>query len=267
MAEVIFCKTRYQDVGYLSYNDLWRMVELAGYPIIYVDQIDPQSDNTYIVTPLNDEWLTGWQSPKARIIHWELEWRTDWRATIDEPSGIAEVWAIDKSYADKIGARYVPVGGDERLCPFFHSITPIGNRKYDVSLLSYQTPRRQVITQQLRDEHLILAPIDNLTGMNRSLVLVDSKVMVHVHQLDNMAGIASLRWCLAAAHYLPMISETVPDRGIFGYTHMMQADYSFLASFTASALRDRRMLSDYAEALHGLLCEKYTFRKSVDSHV
>lgn len=264
MGNVIFCKTRYQDIGYHSYNDLWRMVELAGYPIIYVDQIDPQSDNTYIVTPLNDEWLNGWQSPKARIIHWELEWRTDWRANVNTPQGIAETWVSDKAYADKIGARYVPMGGDARLNEVNQ---PVTHTLYDVALLSYQTPRRQVITQQLQQQGVTIAPNSGLHKWARSMVLNQCSVMCHTHQTEQSNGVAPLRWCIAAAHKLALISETVPDRGIFGYSHMMQADYDYLASFTSGVLMDKRLLNDYALALHDLLCRDYTFKIGVEKHV
>lgn len=265
MGEVIFCKTRYQDVGYASYNDLWKLVEWAGYLIIYVDQIDPQSDNTYIVTPLNDEWLAGWKYPKATIIHYELEWRTDWRASVNEPPGVAEVWAIDKWYAEQIGARYVPVGSDERLNELGSQYPH--EKIYDVAVMSYQTHRRQVITSQLENAGLRLAPVSGLWGRQRSDALLRSWCMTHTHQNDNMQGVASLRWALAAAHHLPMITETVNDRGIFGYTYMVQSDYEHLAAFTVNMLRDKARLRDYGEALHSLLCIENTFRKVIEAHV
>lgn len=270
MGEVIFCATDfYLQGGYRSYVDYFRLVELAGYKIIPLSELDPDSDNTYLVTPLNDQWLAGWQSPKARIIHWEFEWRTDWRATVNEPPGVSEVWAMDKAYAEKIGARYVPVGGDERLNKLYMAAIGENNTpsEYEVSLLSYQTYRRQLVTAQLENLGVKLAPTSNLWGYDRTAALCNSRAMVHVHQLDNMAGIASLRWCLAAAHHLPIITETVPDRGIFTHTYMPQADYEYLAAFTANMLKDGRMLADYGAALHQLLCVDMTFRKVVDAHV
>lgn len=281
MGEIIFCKTRHQGkwikdengvmkfVGYYaSYNDFWNMVKWAGYETIYVDELDPQSDNTYIITPLNDEWLQGWQSPKARIIHYELEWRTDWRASVNEPPGVAETWAADRWLADNIGARYVPLGSDSRLNEAGEKKWISGlDRNYDVALLSYQTHRRQIITRQLVEQELNLAPVSGLWGWERSATLLQSQCMVHVHQNDNTPGIAPLRWCLAAAHKLPLITETINDRGMFGYTHMMQADYNHIAAFTAHMLKDKRLLADYALALHDLLCTQYTFKVGVDSHV
>lgn len=262
--DVIFCATDYYlNGGYASYGDLYRLIELAGYPIIPLSELDPQSDNVYIVTPLNDEWLAGWQQPKARIIHLEMEWRVDWRADVDTPPGIAETWACDRAYAERIGARYVPLGGHGGLKVWTNTIP----KTLDVSLLSYQTGRRQVITNELKSMGLRVAPPENVWGRDRSIALCASEVMLHVHQTEQTAGVAPLRWCLAAAHHLPLISETVPDRGIFGYTHMMTSDYAHLAKFTKQMLEDKRLLADYAAALHGLLCVDYTFRKSIEKHV
>ncbi len=278
MGDITFVKTRYQDKivhidangvefkGYGSYRDYWRLVELAGYDVCYVDEIDAYDPTkTYIITPLNDEWLAGWPNATAQIIHHELEWRWDERANWQEPPGVSRVWHIDKWFADKFGFEYVPVGSDERLNELGTNY-PAQNR-YDVAILSYQTPRRQMITSQLENRGLRLAPISGVWGRMRSDVLLSSHVMVHTHQNDNMPGIASLRWAVAAAHKLPMITETVKDRGIYTYSYMTQADYNFLAEFTVHMLRDKPKLADYGLSLHNLLCRDYTFRKMVEKNV
>lgn len=277
MGQIIFCKTRFQGEwqgdryvgGYQSYSDLWRLVEWAGYPIIYVDQLDPQSDNTYIITPLNDEWLAGWQNPKAQIIHYELEWRWDERANWKEPEGVSRVWHIDPWFAKEFDFEYVPVGSDDRLCVSGRNVCPEPYKdcRYDVAIMSYQTPRRQAISATLENLGLRLAPLGGLWGMDRSLALDDSHCMVHVHQNDNAPGIASLRWAIAAAHHLPLITETVRDRGIYGYSCMVQSDYEYLAQFTRHMLADRTRLKDYGESLHNLLCVENTFKKVIEAHV
>lgn len=267
MSEVIWCKTRYQDIGYHSYNDLWRLVELAGYRTIYVDQIDPASDNTYIVTPLNDEWLDGWQHPRARIIHLELEWRTDWRAEVDTPPGVSETWACDAGYAPKIGAKYVPLGSDDRLNELNVSIPAYRATRfteYDVSLISYQTPRRQVITQQLKDKGLRLSPPEKMWSIERSTALLRSNLMLHVHQNDNTNTIAPLRWCLAAAHHLPIVSERVDSRGVFNSNIMLSADYEYLVDFTLAILKEPELLQRYAANLHHLLCVQWPFKRTIE---
>lgn len=279
MGDVIFVKTRYQGEwiinehgqheyrgGYQSYSDYFRLAELAGYPICYVDEIDAYDPTkTYIITPLNDEWLKGWPGAKAQIIHHEAEWRTDWRAEVDEPPGVARVWHIDPYMGKQSGFEYVPVGSDDRLNQGPHRlITPV---EYDVAIMSYQTFRRQKITAQLENLGVKLAPISGLWGGLRSQILMESHCMVHTHQNDNAPGIASLRWAIAAAHYLPMITETVRDRGIFGYSCMVQSDYEYLAAFTAHMLKDRVQLQEYGEALHHLLCVEHPFRKVIEAHV
>lgn len=265
MADVIFVATQfYLDGGYRSYVDFFRLVELAGYPIIPLSQMDvSDASKTYIVTPLNDEWLKGWPGAKARIIHWELEWRWDWRADVNEPPGVAEVWASDKLFAIQIGAKYVPMGSHEGLNM---NVRYDIDKEFDVAQVSYQVPRRQIITQQLQAQGLTVAQNENLWGTHRSVVLIQSKVMVHVHQHENAPGVAPLRWCLAAAHKLPLITETIPDRGVFGYTYMMMSRYDFLPQFTAMVIRDRNSrLNDFGMALHDLLCRDLTFRKCVEA--
>lgn len=262
MTDVIFAKTRYQDIGYQSYNDLWRLVELAGYPVIYVDQIDPQSDNTYIFSPANGETVNGWPDARATIIQWQLEWElTDEH---NPPPGVRRVWCSDAAFAKRRGYEYVPMGSDVGLCEIADE-PPY--ELYDVALLSYQTPRRQIITEQLRAEGLSIAPNSGLSGWARSMVLLQSAAMVHTHQTEQGKGIAPLRWCIAAAHRLPMITEQIPERGIFTFSYMVQAEYRYLASFAANMLKDRRLLNDYGLALHHLLCRDYTFVKAVESHV
>lgn len=91
--------------------------------------------------------------------------------------------------------------------------------------------------------------------------------MLHIHQRDDTKGIAPLRWCLAAAHKLPLITEQVPDAGIFDARYMMQARYETIASFTSEIVKEWRILQEYSEALYQLLCVDYTFKRSVDSHV
>lgn len=275
MSDIIFCKTRYQDTvvhvdpdgkehkGYGSYLDLWHMVEWNKYPLIYVDQIEPESDNTYIFSPANGETTNGWPNAKAEIILWQLEWQLT--TEHNTPSGVRRVWASDAWFAKEHGYEYVPMGSDERL-------NELGNqypaqKRYDVAILSYQTHRRQAITAQLEQSGLRLAPISGVWGRLRSDVLLSSYAMVHTHQNDNMPTIAPLRWAIAAAHSLPMISETVNDRGIFGYSTMVQADYKFLSAFTVNMLKDKRLLVDYGAALHELLCKEYTFRKVIESNV
>lgn len=257
MGDVIFCKTRYQDHGYHSYRDFWSLVDLASYPIIYVDEIDPASDNTYIVTPLNGEWMHGWRQPRARIIHWELEWRTDWRAEANEPPGIAEVWASDYAYAMQIGAKYVCVGSDPLLNLDPDSQT---TKVYDVAMLQYMTHRRHIIRQQLIAAGVSIAP--DGWDWQRHESLSKSRMMLHVHQHDHVQTIAPLRWAIAAAYRLPVFTESVLDISMLG-TH--DVPYEMLTREVVQWLRNGgRTLVDMGERLYQDLCVENTFWKCVE---
>lgn len=258
MNDVIFVKTRYQDIGYGSYVDLWRLVELSGYPICYVDEIDVTDKNkTWIISPLNGEWLTGWSNARSRIIHLELEWRSE-RVIIP---GVSETWAGDLWYADKIGARYVPLGShidlnEDRLAT--HDFA------FDVALMAYREPfRRAHIINEMIDLGLSIAP--NAWGMERSIALKQSKCMVHIHQLDAYPCVAPLRMCIAAAHQLPVVTEQVNDRGIF-QDIMPQVVYNDLAEMVAYTIRNpNNKLTEFGQALYDRLCVDYTFRRSIEA--
>ncbi len=261
MSDVMFVKTRYQDIGYGSYVDLWRLVELSGYPVCYVDEIDAyDSTKCYIISPLNDEWLKGWPGAKARIIHLELEWRTDWRANVNEPPGVSEVWCGDKWYAAQIGARYVPIGSHPGLNEEQHSQKLIG---WDVAFMGYTAPaRRAKVLHEMYEAGLTIAP--NAWEQERSRLLYKCACMVAIHQFDGMPTIAPLRMCIAAAHRLAVISETVYDTGLF-YGYIDCFSYAGLAHMAKVTIRNPyNKLKEQGESLYHLLCEGYTFRHAIE---
>lgn len=253
MPDVIFARPRH---SYDSYADLYHLITLSGYPLIYFDQIDPASYNCYILTIINGENNQGWSHPQARIIFWDLEWRLD--GDYPQIPGVAKVWASDKWYAEKIGAVYVPLGSHVGLptapledCP----------KSYDVAMLSYMTHRRELLRDRLREMGISVA--SNGWGMDRHYSLMRSRVMLHVHQHDEIKTIAPQRWAIAAAYRLGIISEEVTDPGIFGYTHGVYATYPFLAE-TVKLWKDDARLIDYGLALHQALCVDANFKTFVE---
>lgn len=269
MPDPIFCRTRH---NYGSYVDFWRLVELSGFPCIYVDQIDPHSNNTYIVTPLSGEWHDGWQDPRATIILWDLEWRleglpVDYMGTnapgINVP-GVERIWASDRWYAEAIGAEYVLLGSHPGLAEGY---TENSNGKtFDAAVMAYLGPyRRNNMVNRLRDAGVTIAP--NGWAQERHDILRASRSMVHIHQWDNIQTIAPLRWALTAAYELPLISETVIDGGVFGYGHMLLTDYANMERFVPMWVRrnEAHILADYGRALHQLLCVERTFRRCVEA--
>jgi hypothetical protein len=237
--------------------DLYRLIDLAGYDLIYVDEIDAaRVDATYILTMLNGEWYpAGWPGARARIVLYDLEWHLDGLAAVP---GLAEVWAADAWYARRLGARYVPLGS--------HPGLALGARleaRYDVAMLAYLTPRRQQIYDQLRDAGLRMAP--NGQGEARDVTLRETRLMLHVHQLENAPTVAPQRFALAAAYGLPLLSEEVADSGIFRDGPVWFANTSRLSAYVHALLARPDVLCSYGEGLRDWLCERYAFRKCVEA--
>lgn len=261
MADVSFVKTHYE---YDSYKDFFRLAQLSGYPVITLDAIDPDSDNTYIITPLSGEWEKRWDGPiKANVILWDLEWRLKesdyaWpESALVTPPFVSRVWASDTWYAARIGAEYVPLGSHPGLVG-----TAQTDARYDVAPLAYRTGRRNTIFGAMADQGLTLVP--NSWGEARDAALKASTVVVHVHQHENVSTVAPLRYAIAAAWHKPLISEEVHNRGVFGAC-VLYATYDTLADYTALMVRHYPdLLQAKADELHDTLCISNSFRSFID---
>lgn len=251
---------------YDSYSDLMKLIELSGYPLIFYEEIDPDSDNLYILTVLNGEINeNGWgDKPRATIILLDLEWRLKesdyaWsESDLTLPKGVSRVWAADKWYAERIGAQYVPIGSHVGLVG-----TAVTEDRFDLAPLSYRTNRRNAAFGQMQDMGLTLAP--NSWGEERDAVIKASSAIVHVHQHDRIPTVAPLRYALAAAYHKPLISEAVHDRGIFEKA-VLYSDFAALPDYTALMVRRYSdLLQRKADELHELLVIKNSFRGFVEA--
>src|SRR5689334_23363759 len=74
---IIFARPRHD---YASYRDVYNVIDLSGFPLRFVDEIDWSQDVTVIGTPKHPEWLTIPTHKRARLIWWNLE-----RMHTDEP--------------------------------------------------------------------------------------------------------------------------------------------------------------------------------------
>lgn len=268
MSNVYFVQTRtmLQPNTYDGYRDFFKLAELSGYPLCYINEVDPDSDNTYIVTPLNGEWNHGWQGDvKADIVLWDLEWRIgesdfQWAENLLViPPGVKRVWASDKWYAARINAEYVPLGSHVGLV----GDTPADGNGWDVAALSYRTGRRNHAFGAMEHYDLTIAP--NAWNEERDALLKEAKAVVHIHQHENVPTVAPLRFAIAAAWHKPLISEQVHDRGIFEDA-VLYADYSAIAEYTAVMVRRYpEYLRAKADQLHELLCVKNSFKSFVEA--
>lgn len=263
MPQVYFVKTR---TAYDSYRDYFRLAELSGYPVIFCDEIDTDSDNVYIFTPLNGENNHGWgDNPRCTIVLHDLEWRLKesdfaWsESDLTIPPGVKRVWASDKWYAERIGAQYVPLGSHAGLA----GDTPADGQGWDIAPLSYRTGRRNAAIGDMERLGLMIAP--NAWGEPRDALLKEAKTVVHIHQHDNVATVAPLRFAIAAAWRKPLISESVHDRGIFADA-VLYADFSVIADYTAVMVRRYpELLQAKANTLHDLLCHQNSFKSFVEA--
>jgi len=255
MNEPIFAHPRWD---YQSYSDFKRIVELSGYQSCYMDEMDLQSDNTYIFSTPDTYWGHGWPDAKCRIIAYLFEWYTD----VDY-SAIpnVEIWCADKYWANRIGARYVPMGSHADLNP---RPQDSADKVYDVCTLWAGSYNRYHADDLMNRVDLSRAP--NGWGEERHRILSQSRMMVAVHQNPEAKTLAPQRWALAAAYKLPVISETLADAGLLADV-TIQCDLEDVGEIAASwkRIENAGKLRAKGEALHQLLCHEYTFRKGIES--
>lgn len=257
MTNIIFARPRHE---YGSYADAWQLIALSGFPLVYYDEIDVDADAVYILTIRNGDVEPGFPQSRARLILWDMEYRREPTPPI---AGVPEVWHMDAAQARLIGAKYVPVGGHAGLR---QSIQVHPEPLYDVAYLAYMTYRRQVIHAELQARGVKLTPT-SAWGTERDRILNASRVYVHIHQHDDIPAVPGLRLVVAAAYRLPVISEACADTGVFAGLFPMQHYGTFAEDVRLwiTAKHGMNALASLGEALHNLLCERVTFRKSVEN--
>lgn len=240
---------------YPSYSAVKRLIELSGYQAVPITKMDVFGRQPYII--LTPEKLPDLSGVRARVIAWQLEYAGDYTTNYDGFTG--EVWASDKAWADAHGAKYVLMGSHPDLVQ--------GKRakraKFDVTMLAYMTPRRQTIKDKLSD----LRWPEDYPGHEterRDQVLLQSKIMLHVHQHENAPYAAPQRIALAASAKMAVISETVSDPGDLVRTGIEYKDYANLRGFVVDRLASSAWLSSSSIALHHFLCVEYPFRRCIE---
>lgn len=266
---IIFAIPRHD---YASYRDLYELIRLSNFPTCYIDEVDPDSDNAYIVTILNGESQNGWRKGRAHIVLYDLEYHLDtdgfYRQPFVAPPGVDEVWAGDKWYAEQIGARYVPMGSHPGLRTAGDSTS---HERYDIAYIGYinGVHRRERIRQQIVERGVKVSPTV-AWGEERHRILSNSTAYLHVHQWDNVPTIAPLRMVVAAAYGLPVITETVADAGMFaGFSApILECQYRDIAADVEALVhreQKRHLLAYEGQCLYQHLCVDYTFRKSIEA--
>ena len=207
---IVFARTRY---FYDSYIDFYNLVSLSGYPTCYIDEMNlADSRITYITAPMNGE-IQSWNDEtrarkRAKVYLWNLErpsgsgglqnYINDNNKLIED-GFLDDVLVSDKRLAQDTRFRYIPLGSH----PDLGHPGGLSEKRYDVVHLMSYTGRRS--DSWYKDPGITVAP--NGWGDVKDASLRRSKLMVNIHQ-DDMKFIEPLRFALAAAYGLPIITES-----------------------------------------------------------
>jgi len=266
---VTFVRTRYV---YDSYTDFWKLVELSGFPTIYVDELDASQPGVFIVAPMNGEWRPhidnqAGKPRNAHLIMWNLERPSGSAGSVGQYAQanrdliykrhVDEVWVSDRRLAAETELRFVVLGSDEGLGE------PSERKKYQFVHMSYETPRRQTIYKQFKPE--AVAP--NCWPPERDEVLKLSKFALNVHQ-DSHPFQEPLRFALFAAYGLPIVSETIYDSYPWSEEFMVYAHYDGLVGKMRQVLNnDYERWREMGLAARERMCGEFRFKDMVERAV
>lgn len=192
MKEPIFVRTRWV---YDSYCDYLELIQLSEFKLIYVDEIDWTSDNTYVLMVHNGEVPNPLPTGRKCKIIWNNIERP---GNYDEQlwKQFDEVWLCDRAWAIKTHSRFFFMASDSHLgYSGEHNLPPVS--------LAYVAGRRCEPYQRMNLNNV------NCFGQAKKLLLANAKALVVLHQ--DVPVMSPQRFCYAAAAHLPVFYEEVPD--------------------------------------------------------
>jgi hypothetical protein len=223
-------------VQYDSYVDYYKLVELAGFQTCHVYDVDfTREDTVYIISPHTGEWRPHWenwrQKPhRAITILWNLERPGNTKGLFPYIEGTKQIlndswfdyiWLSDRWLTEQVydsRCLYVPLGSHVGLGTL--EKLPI---QYDVCHFSCNVPRRRnllrLITGKVAGEAM---------GEERDKILRSSRFMLNIHQ-DDWPIIEPLRFALAAAYGLPILSEQCSD--CYPYNRIVEGQYIWMRPY------------------------------------
>lgn len=266
--DIIFVRTRHV---YDSYVDFFRLAELSGFPIAYVDEVDVSADKIFIITPMNGEWRPHIDNQEAKprnahLILWNLERPSGSAGSVGNYARsnrdliykrhIDEVWVSDARLAQETGAHFIVLGSHPGLGD------PGDEKIYDFCHMSYETGRRQTIYSKLVEGGHKVGP--NCWPPERDDILRKSRFALNIHQ-DHHPFQEPLRFALFAAWGLPILSETVYDGTPWvSEQHIIWNGYDGMVGKLAQMLdNDYQQWKAMGLRARKLMTEEYEFGKVV----
>lgn len=266
--KIVFAHPSHEHQSYFDYR---RLVHVSGFETCRISEIDLSSDAVYIISPATGEIQALKDRPRrCKLVWWCLErldsgdWPPEGNNASNSVDRIAPIvnsmWTSDRHQAlMDLRLRFVTLASDTRLAEG----SPDPCKIYDVAWLAYNSRRRRPIFDQLSRWKLAPSPA---WGEMRARILNSSRCMAYVHQTNSPVG-APLRFALAAAYKLPVISERIesPIPCMPGRDYVEASYDKFL-----DLLEERLSEGDlrlFGENLHQTLCMDRTFRSCVQDAV
>lgn len=197
----IFVKVR-NDQGeiYHSYDILWQLVALAGFDTCELDEVEPDSNKTYIFTPDNGNVKACCDRPHtAKYILWQLE--IPGQVESHCPNYFDEMWLSDQYFYSIAGGnkKFVPMGGDIGL---YKEPDPV--KKWDFTTVAYLYGKRAEQVAGLVAQGYSMAPVG--FGDIRDEAIARSRWGLCLHQ-HHVPALSPQRMTLFACRKLPIVLE------------------------------------------------------------
>lgn len=275
--QLSFVRTKHD---YDAYTDFWKLVNLSGFQTTTTAQADLRQRGLYICPNLDHD-LLGWATaaPKgrrgAKVVFWDLE-RPDahlregmdpvslYRAATDEILEWADaIWVSDMGLR-KLDLRrtFAVLGGHEGLmerrpATILHDILHLGQR----------TPRRISVLDALRLKSFRI--VEPTWGTSRLEALASSRVLLGIDRIGHLKVGAPLRWVVAAAYGLPIITEAVADPyPLTPGQDIVMAPYDRLADTVIETLSlEPSALAWIGQLAWATYCRVWTFRYGVEDAI
>jgi len=252
----IFCRTRHD---YGSYVDFWRLVEAAKFPTCFVDEIDPDSNRTYVFTPLNGEWR-GLGKRRAKIIWWNLERPQDdtLDGSLERVAGtVDEIWVSDRWYASRDPRfKYVQIAGH----PDFATRTT--ERNWDICPLAYLWGRRKDAISVLESKGYKITP-GAWGRSDQDKFVATSRLMLNLHQYAGLNTVAPIRFAIAASYAIPIVSEPFNDV-VANELVIATVAIERLPIMIDRIFDQQGRLAEMGQELHHKLCIETDFRREIE---
>lgn len=214
-----------------SYGILYELAALSGFPICNTCH-EREEGRCYIKTMYHPLELSGY---KGKVVLWFLE-RPSISGGIEAMSrelesykknGMDEIWVSDRYLSDTFKGivKFVPIGSHEGL-----AITS-DLKSYDIVDMSYRDGRRRII------DSIGCRVAPNTYDSSRATILSNTKFLLNIHQFEDQCS-EPLRFALAAAAGIPIISETCHDPYPYEAPGMVQVSYEEIVWKVRKLLRE-----------------------------